>query len=60
MAVDDINNSPTILPDVELDFVYNDTSGLAMDTANIIMDHVENNVTAFIGPEGPHCNMAAR
>ena len=43
-AVEQINNCPSILPDVQLEFIYND---------------ICNDVDAFIGPEGSNCDVEA-
>ena len=48
-AVEQINNCSSILPDVELDFVYNDTLGDALQSNAILVDHICNDVAAFIG-----------
>ena len=54
-----INNCPSLLPDVELDFVYNDTQGDVLKSNAILVDHICHDVAAFIGPEGPNCNVEA-
>ena len=58
-AVEQINNSSSLLPDVELDFIYNDTMGDVLKSNAILVDHICNDVAAFIGPEGPQCNVEA-
>ena len=54
-----INNCSTLLPDVQLDFIYNDTQGLVHKSSGILVDHICNDIAAFIGPEGPSCNVEA-
>ena len=58
-AVEQINNCSSLLPDVELDFIYNDTMGDVLKSNAILVDHICNDVAAFIGPEGPQCNTEA-
>ena len=58
-AVEQINNCSSLLPDVELDFIYNDTQGDVLKSNAVLVDHICNNVAAFIGPEGPNCNVEA-
>ena len=58
-AVEQINNSTSLLPDVELDFIYNDTRGDVFRSNAILVDHLCNDVAAFIGPESPQCNVEA-
>ena len=58
-AVEQINNCSSILPDVQLDFIYNDTLGDVLKSNAIMVDHICNDVAAFIGPEGPNCNVEA-
>merc|ERR1719150_276008 len=58
-AVEQINNCSSLLPDVELDFIYNDTMGDVLKSNAILVDHICNDVAAFIGPEGPQCNVEA-
>ena len=58
-AVKNINNCPSLLEDVELDFHYNDTQGDVLISNAILVDHICNDIAAFIGPEGPECNVEA-
>jgi len=58
-ALQQVNNCSSLLPDVELDFIYNDTQGLALKSNGILVDHICNDIAAFIGPEGPSCNVEA-
>ena len=58
-AVEQINNNNSILPHVHLDFVYSDTQGDVLRSNAIMVDHICNDVAAFIGPEGPNCNVEA-
>ena len=57
--MEQINNCSSLLPDVELDFIYNDTMGDVLKSNAILVDHICNDVAAFIGPEGPQCNVEA-
>ncbi len=54
-----INNCSALLPDVQLNFIYNDTQGLVHKSSGILVDHICNDIAAFIGPEGPSCNVEA-
>ena len=58
-AVEQINNCSSLLEDVELDFLYNDTQGDVLKSNAILVDHICNDIAAFIGPEGPNCNVEA-
>jgi len=58
-AVEQINNCSSLLEDVELDFLYNDTQGDVLKSNAIHVDHICNDIAAFIGPEGPNCNVEA-
>ena len=74
-AVEQINNCSALLPGVELDFKYDDTQGDMLRSNAILVDisklsisvlyiflevdHICNDVAAFIGPEGPSCNVEA-
>ena len=58
-AIDQINNCSSLLPDVELGFVYNDTEGETRKATEILADHICNDIAAFVGPEGPTCNVEA-
>ena len=58
-AVEKINNCSSLLEDVELDFLYNDTQGDVLKSNAILVDHICNDIAAFIGPEGPNCNVEA-
>ena len=58
-AVEKINNCSSILEDVELDFLYTDTEGDVFKSSAILVDHICNDIAAFIGPEGPTCSVEA-
>lgn len=58
-AVDQINNCTGLLPDVDLNFIYNDTQGIVLKSHTILVDHICNDIAAFIGPEGPQCHVEA-
>jgi len=57
-AIEQINNCSCLLPDVKLEFLYNDTEGQRESTAALV-DMICNNIAAFIGPEGPDCSTEA-
>lgn len=58
-AVEQINNCSSLLEDVELDFLYDDTQGDVLKSNAILVDHICNDIAAFIGPEGPNCDTEA-
>ena len=58
-AVEQINICSSLLPGVRLDFIYNDTQGNVSKSTEVMVDHICREVDAFIGPEGPNCNVEA-
>ncbi|GBP92017.1 Receptor-type guanylate cyclase Gyc76C [Eumeta japonica] len=58
MALEEINNSTEILPDVRLLMVWNDTRGDTVTATRLITDMTCSGVVAFFGPEG-HCHTEA-
>lgn len=53
MALDEINNSKNILPNVQLDLRWNDTRGETVVATRAITEMICDGVAAFFGPEGP-------
>lgn len=58
-AIEQINNCSSLLPDVELSFKYNDTEGVTQIASRVLVDHICDDIAAFIGPEGPTCGVEA-
>ncbi|XP_011308844.1 guanylate cyclase 32E isoform X2 [Fopius arisanus] len=52
MALDEINNDPNILPDVQLVMRWNDTRGETVEATKAMIDMICEGVAAFFGPEG--------
>lgn len=53
MALDEINSSENILPNVELELRWNDTRGETVVATRAITEMICDGVAAFFGPEGP-------
>lgn len=53
MALDEINNSDKILPNVKLELRWNDTRGETVVATRAITEMICDGVAAFFGPEGP-------
>ena len=51
LALEEINNSSTILPGVRLVLKWNDTEGSTIKGTKIVTDMLCNDVAAFFGPE---------
>ncbi|XP_060527636.1 receptor-type guanylate cyclase Gyc76C-like isoform X2 [Cylas formicarius] len=58
MAIDEINNDTSILPDVTLELKWNDTRGDTVVATKIMTDMMCEGVAAFFGPEGS-CHVEA-
>ena len=59
MALDEINKSPNILPNVELVLQYNDTRGDIVTSTRAITEMICSGVSAIFGPEGASCYVEA-
>jgi guanylate cyclase, other len=58
MALEEINNDPKILPNVELQLWYNDTRGDTLIATRAITEMICNGVATIFGPEGS-CHVEA-
>eukprot|EP00095_Tigriopus_kingsejongensis_P003488 maker-scaffold378_size191342-snap-gene-0.22 protein:Tk03488 transcript:maker-scaffold378_size191342-snap-gene-0.22-mRNA-1 annotation:"guanylate cyclase 32e-like" len=58
-AIEQINNCSCILPDVEIEFIYQDTEGKENKSTKAVVDLICDDIAAFIGPEGPNCHTEA-
>jgi hypothetical protein len=52
MALEEINNDPKMLPNVELELWWNDTRGDTVIATRAITEMICNGVSTIIGPEG--------
>ncbi|XP_067206722.1 receptor-type guanylate cyclase Gyc76C-like [Linepithema humile] len=52
MALDEINNDTSILPNVTLVMRWNDTRGETVEATNAMIEMICDGVVAFFGPEG--------
>lgn len=52
MALNEINNDPNILPNVNLVMRWNDTRGESLEATRAMIDMMCDGVVAFFGPEG--------
>jgi hypothetical protein len=59
MALDDINNSTKILPNVELVMQFNDTRGDIVTSTRAITEMICGGVSAIFGPETTSCYVEA-
>lgn len=53
MALEEINNDPTILPNVTLVLRWNDTRGETVTATRAITEMICDGVSTIFGPEGP-------
>lgn len=58
-ALDQINNSTSILPNVELELRYHDTRGDIVTSTRALTDMLCDGVSAIFGPEGTSCYVEA-
>ncbi|XP_072387454.1 receptor-type guanylate cyclase Gyc76C-like isoform X1 [Diabrotica undecimpunctata] len=58
MALDQVNNSTSILPNVHLELKWNDTKGETVLATKAMTDMICEGVSAFFGPEGT-CHVEA-
>jgi guanylate cyclase, other len=59
LALEKINKSPDILPNVELKLSYNDTRGDVVQSTRAITEMICDGVSAIFGPEGASCYVEA-
>ncbi|XP_076626441.1 receptor-type guanylate cyclase Gyc76C isoform X1 [Colletes latitarsis] len=52
MALDEINNDPSMLPNVKLVMRWSDTRGETVEATKAMIDMICDGVAAFFGPEG--------
>lgn len=58
-ALDQINNSTVILPNVELELRFHDTRGDIVTSTRALTDMLCDGVSAIFGPEGTSCYVEA-
>lgn len=58
-ALEQINNSTSILPNVELELRYHDTRGDIVTSTRALTDMLCDGVSAIFGPEGTSCFVEA-
>lgn len=51
LAVEEINHSNQVLPQYQLDFIFNDTRGKQLKSVAAVMDQWDRGVVGYIGPE---------
>jgi guanylate cyclase, other len=59
LALEKINKSPDILPNVELKLSYNDTRGDVVQSTRAITEMICDGVSAIFGPESASCYVEA-